>query len=547
MLSTEEYEDIKYQLNNIPEGITGQRRKNLRQELKNKLDEHHYAIQYPPFTPLPHTTFFINHDTAEKTLFHLIGITIISNIITIDTESVCVFQQTNRPALMQVQIIPPNTISYVILVEVCHLPRETTNKFKLVQQLFDEIFNSNKRIYIWGNTDELKPFIKFNLFSSNEINLENIFNLQQQFKNYWNEHHLHRPLSSSNNYSNCLCEACLGIAPKEKWGLQKAVGYELNQWLDKRQSKSAFDIGLDPQMNYLNDEESNYRQRLTKYAADDCLAMEQIMINMNLMNNQPSSYSSAEQKIILPYQIHVSNSTSSTHKNSNSKIQMKTPQKKKKFILPKFYDGIEMISSEDEYPSEEQIANQILSTKQSSTLVNDIREINQEQLISTSTGENSNSIIISTNETQLTNQQHIRLEPEEHERERIPETETEELSAEERKRIHNRSCTRKQRRRYYANEIIIKNIDDRFSIRAIKDILKYKNVSIFAVNKFISKKTNELSLAIGIRDTTKLSSYRMELRNLFSSSHFLQFQRMKRQLRYRYRNNNRNPEHERRH
>ena len=61
MLCQEEYDDIKYKLNNIPECITGKHRQNLRQEFKQKLDEHYYATTYPQFTPLPHKIIFINY------------------------------------------------------------------------------------------------------------------------------------------------------------------------------------------------------------------------------------------------------------------------------------------------------------------------------------------------------------------------------------------------------------------------------------------------------------------------------------------------------
>ncbi|CAF1460350.1 unnamed protein product [Rotaria sordida] len=120
----------------------------------------------------------------------------------------------------------------------------------------------------------------------------------------------------------------------------------------------------------------------------------------------------------------------------------------------------------------------------------------QEQLTSTSTYENSNWKITSTNDNQSTNQQQTtqsqsssqsELEhPQrtrsihEHEREYI----TQQLSAEERKR--------------------------------------------------------ERTLFIGIRDETQLSVYEHETKHLFTSSHFRQFQHMKRQLNYPHRNYDKN-------
>ena len=47
-----------------------------------------------------------------------------------------------------------------------------------------------------------------------------------------------------------------------------------------------------------------------------------------------------------------------------------------------------------------------------------------------------------------------------------------ELTNEEKKKIHNQSCTRKQRARCYRHEVIRRNIDNRFSYTDMKDILK---------------------------------------------------------------------------
>ena len=217
---------------------------------------------------------------------HLIETINISNIFTLDTESVCTYKQANRPALIQFQVIRPNLKSYVILIEMCHLPRSTTNTFKLIQHLFKLLFNPNKKIYVWESIDELEKFITFNLFPSDQIYFRENINLQNEFKLHWQICHPHTLPSSINGYFTCICEACIGIQPKNPWGLQDSAAYELNRWLDKRQTRSPFDIDLDLKLKHLNSKAIEYRQLLIKYTADDCLSMEQILINMNLIMEQ---------------------------------------------------------------------------------------------------------------------------------------------------------------------------------------------------------------------------------------------------------------------
>ena len=122
-----------------------------------------------------------------------------------------------------------------------------------------------------------------------------------------------------------------------------------------------------------------------------------------------------------------------------------------------------------------------------------------------------------------------------------PNKQYDNLSAEKRRRIHNRSCTLKQRKRYYKSNIIIKNIDRRFSIREIKDILRYKNISFYAVNFSNSSTTNQRNLHIGIRDRSKLSLYKTETQELFTENHYKEFRRAKQTIsHHRHHNRDRN-------
>ncbi|CAF5020144.1 unnamed protein product, partial [Rotaria sp. Silwood1] len=72
MLSQREYEDLNWKLTHIPATITGRPQQNLRTTLRKKIHEHELASTYPPFTPSNFQQFFINFQTTDLTLLHLI-------------------------------------------------------------------------------------------------------------------------------------------------------------------------------------------------------------------------------------------------------------------------------------------------------------------------------------------------------------------------------------------------------------------------------------------------------------------------------------------
>ncbi|CAF3373823.1 unnamed protein product [Rotaria socialis] len=72
--------------------------------------------------------------------------------------------------------------------------------------------------------------MEFHLFSSNQIYRSNNINSQDDFKNYWYDHHPHQLiLSSTTNDTSCTCETCLGIQLNNPWSLQDAVGYSTSE------------------------------------------------------------------------------------------------------------------------------------------------------------------------------------------------------------------------------------------------------------------------------------------------------------------------------
>ena len=498
MLSEAEYYTAIYNLNNIPSDIHRDHRQNYKQTLKKQIKEYEYNLKYGKFEPLPYIPYFINRTTSEPVLNQLIQAASSVSEFIIDTESINIYKKHNKPVLMQIQIILPYNLSLVMLVEMCHLPHINTSQFALIKQLFNNIFTSNKTNYIWGTSDELIHFIKFKLFSREQLESATSINLQQHFKLYWHKKFKHYRRSSTATDTlefDCKCEQCIGKNLSEPWSLQDSTAHLLNEYLPKLLTRGKFNIGLDNNLFNLDFKEIQYRQELTLYALNDCLSMQRILyhmknddyeFNINLIKNVKSKF--------------IGSLLSSSDDENDDEInysQLKSSAYEHQPITPSVVILKNQTTTYQELP-----------VNDTSKSIPPIVGLNRYSSDWESKGTNQ----INTNETDWTNRQASSNNNDNDDEENETKNCRPKLSEEEIRKKHNRKCTIKQRYRYYRNEIIIKNIDNRFSVRAIKDILRYKNISFFAVNKFISKTTNELTLAIGIRDTSKLSSYKMELR-----------------------------------
>jgi len=104
MLSPKEYAKVQEQLDYLPSSsLSEQQKQNLRKVLQKKLKEHYYVSNYPQFEPLPYKLIFVNRTTTERTLIKLIHAVNDSTSFTLDTESIRIFQQLNKPVLTQLR------------------------------------------------------------------------------------------------------------------------------------------------------------------------------------------------------------------------------------------------------------------------------------------------------------------------------------------------------------------------------------------------------------------------------------------------------------
>ncbi|CAM4822270.1 unnamed protein product [Rotaria magnacalcarata] len=530
MLSVNEHKKIKWQLDNIPESIKGKPRQNLRTTLKKKLHEHELISRFAPFEPYLYQQFFINRNTNAQTLHNIIEAVKNATSFTLDTESVCVYKKPNKPALIQLQIIQENLFSYVILIEVCHLPNPNEQTFKLIQRLFVYLFESSKNIYIWGSINELKKFSKFNLFSLNQIHLSNNINLQDRFKKYWHEHHPHQStLLSTNNDISCICEQCLDIQLNNPWSLQDAVAYQLHKWLDKRYTCSSFDIGLDPTLFHRNSNELEHRNVMIKYAVNDCLSIHQLLIDMQIIDNEQQTFELFQQPELI------------TSIDQDSSFQIVAAIPSTNIPSPQqytraSYDNILFDDDQEQRKSPQQRA--ILLNERQRELSNERqRKLSNERQweLSNTTTTTLEQISDDDNELeQISDDENIPQTPPINLSQTIHSsnnpTNMSPLTIDEKRKIHNRSCTLKQRKKLYRHEFIRRGIDNRFSISQIKQILRAHKINFLAINKATSSTTNRTSLYIGIENRTLLSQAEHATRHLFTTAHYNEFRYRQREL-----------------
>jgi hypothetical protein len=518
MLSPEEINDIHYQLNNISSSsFTNKRKRELRHELNKVLKGHKYASTYLPYEPTGYEIVFVNRITPINTLVTLNTKIKETKIFTLDTESIARKCQPNVPALIQLQLCS-GTSSIVIIVELHHLPKQNKKEFQLIKNLFDSLFIKENKIFIWGDIEELRKFTQFDLFDLQQIYSPTNRNVQEEFKLYWEEVYPHH----EDRNEECQCKNCFGINHDGPLALQDAVAFELRQWLDKRLTRQSFNIGLDPQLRKLNSREFQYRQSLYTYAANDCDAIHRIIIHSNIINNQYSENTPIDKlndEILLDEMdnelendeiiLDVRGGESISIINSTNKS---TTTSTMTYNEPPLF---EPISSDDEEPME---------------VVPKQKQLNK----SMEHDEPEPSNYDRPTEVQLVQ---INSSPQAMNVKYINP-----LSKAERRKIHNKSCTRRQRAKAYTREIILYNIEKRFPVKIIKQMLKEHGVLITQVNPVESMRTGQIILYIGIKQPVKKEKYE-ELQDLFTYQNYRRLfpHKSKHKKRNQHRQNYRSP------
>jgi hypothetical protein len=262
--------------------------------MKNQEKEKLYEQILPPYVPQkPFTLHFINSHTSEKELINLCNVVKTETHFVLDTESDI---HDYVPAIIQLLVMSTSsTSSFMLLIETCFLPALSSQCFDIIKDLFRHVFRDGTYLFSWGSLkSELQKFEHYQLFSS--FILSNLIDVQALFTK-WFDSFLMEKMStavSTNSADDSLIinapesmfELFLSasqinhikITNNQPWSLQDSIAYTLQKYLSKRDTCRSWAIGLDTRLPSRNKNYSyNYRQRLIKYASNDCLSLMELI------------------------------------------------------------------------------------------------------------------------------------------------------------------------------------------------------------------------------------------------------------------------------
>lgn len=195
---------------------------------------------------------------------------------------------TGVPALIQIEFIHSHSI--ILLIEACHLPHPTTISFALIASLMTTILDASKTLYAWGDIKfALAKFIYRGLFSSYTIDQCDCINVQDRFKQLYNQAFPHECglLFVQEDHHLCTCKYRPLKDKHSRWLLQHAIAYFSNEFLDQRRKQSQWSQNLTWKdlQRYLvlkNQEVKNIFEQRILYATNRCLAVTKLWMNLEI-------------------------------------------------------------------------------------------------------------------------------------------------------------------------------------------------------------------------------------------------------------------------
>ena len=260
-----------------PMSLTGLARRRWLRNARKALENRDRRDQIPPFI-IPSSYYEIVHVhrfTSSRTIQMLINHFESCCRYSIDTES---DRFTNELSLIQIHSIPRCLPSFIILLELNHLPSVMSTLHDQIKILLHRVFRLGNTIYSWGPlSKELAPIIAMELITGLGPALS--INLQGQFFNWYRGAQplceVCCPIQSSTRISSrspsCSCDISSPYVGAHKvWSLQNAILYTSGLFLDKKMTRRSWSVMLDCHYSPLSEKE---RQQRVIYAIHDTFAV----------------------------------------------------------------------------------------------------------------------------------------------------------------------------------------------------------------------------------------------------------------------------------
>ena len=223
-----------------------------------------FQQQYPPFH-VPEDIYqvmYINKYTTNDTMKLLIEHAEKCFEYTIDTEGEKSIMAT---ALIQIETIPSELPKFIIILELTHLPSNSSLSKVLIKKFLQLIFRPGNKIYSWGNlTRELSMVKQKDLLCPLEAEQ---YDIQALFSNWyiW----ARSQCGGCGLSDNQQCHQRSPYRWNEVWSLQKALIYVSGVFIDKSITVNNWSSLLDPAHSTLS--RTTHEQRI-RYLIYDCLA-----------------------------------------------------------------------------------------------------------------------------------------------------------------------------------------------------------------------------------------------------------------------------------
>jgi hypothetical protein len=180
----------------------------------------------------PYIILFIHRRQAQFIFDELISEAKRTKIFTIVPKKISLHPNN---MFIHIELIQ-DTQTIIALIEYSDVTDEHSNYSFTLRRFFVTVFQPSNTIQIWGNIiQELRPYIRYGLFSMYEVTSSQSVNIQKEFKLWYNRtfhHHTqcHRCLKYDHmDDSLCSCSHRPYKFSSNQWSIKKAIAYTFDE------------------------------------------------------------------------------------------------------------------------------------------------------------------------------------------------------------------------------------------------------------------------------------------------------------------------------